>query len=281
MVRYLITSLIAFGVASTCLAADAPCSGCHAQQADHFADTVHGRALGSEDCVSCHGDGQAHVRGVKQGTIMAFDAESSASKSAMCTGCHVDQHAAPGNPHDAAGLACSDCHNVHTTGNTGSLPRGQAGRGLDAASAVCVGCHEDVLTQFAFNEAHRLTEGSVSCTSCHDAHAPDDGLHLGGFGDSECEDCHADKSGPFVFEHGAQRVEGCVACHEPHGSPNRHMLTHQETGELCYTCHAGVPQFHLGFAPSAVAPARFDERTVCTNCHVTIHGSNLDRVFLR
>ena len=57
------------------------------------------------------------------------------------------------------------------------------------------------------------------------------------------------------------------------------VLTHQDTGALCYTCHASVPQFHLGFAP--VGSPRFGQQSVCTNCHVTIHGSNLDRNFLR
>ena len=82
-----------------------------------------------------------------------------------------------------------------------------------------------------------------------------------------------------MFEHAASKVDGCTACHTPHGGPNRHMLNHQQVGELCYSCHAAVPQFHLGFSP--VGAARFDEKTVCTNCHVTIHGSNLDRLFLR
>jgi predicted CXXCH cytochrome family protein len=104
-------------------------------------------------------------------------------------------------------------------------------------------------------------------------------MMLGGFKQSQCADCHPDTEGPFVFEHPVSRVDGCVACHEPHGSPNRHMLKIQDVGALCYTCHAEVPQFHTGFSP--VAPPRFNEQTVCTNCHVTIHGSNLDPLFLR
>ena len=102
---------------------------------------------------------------------------------------------------------------------------------------------------------------------------------LGGFDDQTCARCHADKTGPFIFEHAASRAEGCGACHEPHGSPNRYLLTHQQEGALCYSCHAMVPQFHTGFGPGG--PPRFGLDTVCTNCHATVHGSNLDRNFLR
>ena len=128
------------------------------------------------------------------------------------------------------------------------------------------------------NEAHRLDQNVVTCTSCHDPHAVK-ASKLASFADATCSTCHADKDGPFVFEHKASRTEGCAACHQPHGSANRHMLEHQDVGALCYMCHDAVPQFHLGFAP--VGAPRFDEKTVCTNCHVTVHGSNLDRYFLR
>ncbi len=214
--------------------------------------------------------------------MLAFDDEPGATINAACASCHEDAHSARPNPHSQAGLACTDCHRIHPSNAAETkLPAGlPAGFDrVDAASATCFECHQEAFSQFAFNERHRLQEGSVSCTSCHDPHGPASSSHLGAFGQRVCAECHADADGPFVFEHGASRVDGCGACHEPHGSPNRHMLTHQQVGELCYSCHAVVPQFHLGFGPGG--PPRFDEGTVCTNCHVTIHGSNLDPAFLR
>jgi predicted CXXCH cytochrome family protein len=112
-----------------------------------------------------------------------------------------------------------------------------------------------VVAQFALNEKHR----------------PDPREALTGAKQRQCQTCHADKTGPFVIEHDAVRVEGCMACHDAHGSPNRHMLSFQSVGELCYSCHALVPSFHSRFTPE----------TVCTNCHTSIHGSFLDRSFLR
>ena len=95
---------------------------------------------------------------------------------------------------------------------------------------------------------------------------------LGGFKDEACIRCHTDKGGPFLFEHGSSRVEGCTICHEPHGSPNRHLLITQSISDLCFSCHTFAPAFHKGF----------DSRTTnCTSCHSTIHGSNLSRIFIK
>lgn len=256
------------------LAAEPPCAACHRETAEAFASNVHG-ATGDGSCTTCHGDGIGHPG--TPNAVRTFDDEPPAERSAPCKGCHRNIHPpTTSNAHDQAGVSCSDCHMVHDT----SPPLRPTGfERMPSSSAVCFECHEDTFAQFAFSERHRLAEGSVSCTSCHDPHGPDKRRHLAGFKQSECATCHADAEGPFVFEHAASRVEGCSSCHVAHGSPNRHLLTHQRVGELCYSCHALVPQFHLGFSP--VGAPRFDENTVCTNCHVTIHGSNLDRNFLR
>ena len=267
-------------VAAATQASAVPCGACHADvetgRHPHFqagADAEEGAGA----CVSCHVDAEGHPGA---GDIMTFAAEGAAERSAVCASCHQEQHAGTGlAEHGRADVACSDCHRVHGAPTAQPAPAGF--ESVDRASATCVGCHEDVFVQFAFNERHRLAEGAVACTSCHDPHQLDGGRDagLGAFGQGSCADCHADAAGPFVFEHAASRVEGCVACHEPHGSPNRHLLTHQQEGELCYSCHAMVPQFHTGFGPGG--PPRFGLDTVCTNCHTAIHGSNFDRNYLR
>lgn len=261
-------------------AADAPCAACHAEAAQSVAAMPHGK-LGVA-CGSCHGDGAAHLAAPSAATIRTFSTEPAAEQDAACAGCHSNAHSTERNAHSAAGITCASCHGIHAQKKS-PLVEGAALPAdlehLGPGSSLCFECHQETFTQFAFNERHRLAEGSVACTSCHDPHNPRLGMELGGFKQSVCSDCHADVEGPFVFEHAASRVDGCGACHDPHGSPNRHMLSIQQVGALCYSCHAEVPQFHAGFSPTA-AP-RFDETTVCTNCHVTIHGSNLDRFFLR
>jgi DmsE family decaheme c-type cytochrome len=189
-----------------------------------------------------------------------------------CAVCHENRHApALNTPHRRAGLDCGSCHHVDD-----AAPHWETG---ESPVTSCAGCHGDVVARFDLNERHRLHEGIISCTDCHDPHEPSPVGRLGGFRQDVCLDCHTDKGGPFVFEHGASRVDGCISCHEPHGSPNRHLLTFQDTGQLCYSCHAVVPQFHFGF--NAAAPPRFGLDTQCTNCHSSIHGSNFDPFFLQ
>jgi DmsE family decaheme c-type cytochrome len=263
------------------MAADESCKMCHAQLSLSHQSTPHGYAEVS--CDSCHGDGASHLKAPNSSNITSFSTSSASSNEPykVCSNCHKSSHSIQNNAHSAAGVTCGNCHSTHATedeqNKTLDLPNHLSR--LTPGSSMCYECHQDSFSQFEFNERHRLAEGVVECTSCHDPHQPEIGMQLGGFKQSVCSDCHADLTGPFVHEHAASHIDGCAACHEPHGSPNRHMLKIQQVGALCYSCHADAPQFHIGFSPSA--PPRFDENTVCTNCHVSIHGSNLDADFLR
>ncbi len=291
-------ALLLCGSAGAQLGSDQTTALCTACHRDNFETTVRNphdlldtvewqeRTGNSPACLNCHGDVNDHISaGGGFENVFAFRNESASAQNDRCLTCHSDTHPEIGNStHSLAGLTCSGCHSQHSpSGTTTGLLRQTVEptelAGFSGSSALCVECHAETVSDFAFNERHRLTEGVLECTSCHDPHSRESRSLLGGFQQQQCMSCHNDKGGPFVFEHAASRVEGCTACHSPHGSPNRHMLTHQSVAELCYTCHAEVPQFHSGFSP--VAPPRFDLDTQCVNCHVTIHGSNLDPVFLR
>ncbi len=272
------------------------CRGCHSERFESAARGAHGVLDGAEwrrhtglapGCLACHGDVSAHLAaGGGRGSVFAFRDESPSRQIEVCNDCHAAAHPQfDRSPHARAGLACTSCHSQHDSApGAPSLLRfpGGARRDVDslgAKSAVCLDCHGERRADFELNERHRLRAGVLECTSCHDPHAPAARARLGGFERRMCTGCHADKGGPFVFEHPASRVEGCTACHRPHGSPNRHLLENQRVAELCISCHAAVPQFHLGFG-SAGGP-RFGLDTQCTSCHAQIHGSNFDPHFLR
>jgi len=275
---------------------EAVCTACHRDKFTAVPSNPH-RVLDAPEwrertgnapgCLNCHGDVGAHISaGGGQSNVFAFREESAVAQNQVCLGCHSASHSEfDRSAHAQAGLSCTNCHSQHTpqTGSRALLREANNLAGmfdqLGSSSQSCVDCHDDVLAAFDFNERHRLREGVLECASCHDPHAPVTRSLLSGFKQQQCLECHSDKDGPFVFEHPASRVDGCAACHSPHGSPNRHMLTHQRVGELCFSCHAAVPQFHIGFSP--VAPPRFGLDTQCTNCHSTIHGSNFDPDFLK
>lgn len=216
-------------------------------------------------CANCHGDPSKHLEeGGGPGTIFAFTkTDDVQAKTKKCLNCHSGTRARFFvSPHGKAAMDCTNCHT--------ELMKRQAQR--MRPTEVCITCHEDVYAAFQLNERHRLQEGILECTSCHDQHAPATRERLGGFKHEACLKCHTDKGGPFLYEHGASRIEGCTACHEVHGSPNRRMLTFQSISDLCFSCHALAPSWHSRFT---------SEGTNCTVCHSTIHGSNLSKIFLK
>lgn len=241
------------------------------------------RADATWSCAACHGEPrksekQAGEPGCPVDVFSFRPSDAPQKKTKRCLACHATDHPGFGSSeHARAGLDCTSCHSVHdaVTGRwslqrESSFDQGNALRPASPA-ATCAGCHADVFADFEQNERHRLQEGIVLCSDCHDPHKRQNRLSLGGFKQEACAQCHRDKTGPFVFEHGASRAEGCVSCHTPHGTPNRHMLHFQSVAEACYSCHVAVPGFH----------SRFTLDSQCTNCHSAVHGSNLDAHFLR
>lgn len=239
------------------------CAECH----DEMAADIQSQPHMTQGCVSCHDDPATHLEEGGGPNIFAFTSdEMPTEKSNKCLTCHAKTTGRYfASPHGKAAMDCTSCHAIHSREPRPALLK-------TSASKSCSICHQDVYAQFQLNERHRLQEGILSCASCHDPHKPADTGRLGGFKHESCLKCHTDKGGPFLYEHEASRIEGCTACHEVHGSPNKHMLTHQSVSDLCFSCHTMAPSFH----------SRFDSySTNCTVCHATVHGSNLSKIFLK
>ena len=250
---------------------DDECIRCHKPEAKALRFSVHGGVTDRTDkgegflCESCHGPGDSHSRSEGEAWILAFTQhEDTVARADNCSSCHAGaRHGAQfrSSDHMDGGVACSDCHTVHGSDRA-------AAAGGDAA---CATCHVEISAHNQLDERHRVHEQIVGCADCHQQHGPSTRTQLGGFKQELCFRCHTDKQGPYLYEHVAVRVEGCESCHTAHGAVNRHMLSYQRVADLCYSCHAGVPGFHT----------RFTADSQCTNCHVSIHGSNLDEAFLR
>ena len=262
-------------------------------------------------CEMCHGPGKAHAdaQEASQGDdaktaaanklIFSFKANprENAERCLVCHQSNRDQKDFTHSPHIQHGVACNSCHSIHLVeagqnpkaerlgtaqGNFFNVPKlPEENRWLHNSQLIkpqpelCYGCHGNIQAQFALPTHHRVPEGAMNCTDCHNTHGTSNRATLRQSGWETCTQCHVEKRGPFVFEHSAVKVEGCTACHTPHGSVNARLLVRRETRFLCLQCHvdpfaANVPHGRLSF----------QTRGDCTRCHAAIHGSNFDVNFL-
>ncbi len=275
------------------------CKTCHPDVWSKFYKNPHFKSIASgtekpenTGCESCHGPGGAHVKAHGGKTsIIAFSQLSPKQTLDACLRCHANTLSRANirhSPHTLNDIACTQCHSVH---------KSPAPKFLLAKTEpeLCYGCHGNIRADFSMPFKHRVNEGFMACSDCHNPHgtfaptwrmAARPALVDQAMANEEpCLKCHTDKRGPFAFEHPPVRVEGCEMCHSPHGSTNSRLLRRPVVFTLCLECHNGAGNFgRSGTGDPMLSRAHnmADPRYQnCTNCHVRVHGSNSDPLFLR
>ena len=277
------------------------CRTCHPDVWQNFYRNPHYKsvALGKDPpaktgCEGCHGPGAAHVaaRGGKTTIPHAFSLMKPEEVIEDCLGCHakdVSRANIRRSVHTDANVVCNNCHSIH---------KSQAPKYLLASARqkdLCYGCHATVRAQFEMPVKHRVNEGVIQCSDCHNPHGAFAAtwrtgqrphmVNQASNNEETCIRCHQDKRGPFVYEHAAIRVDGCESCHLPHGSMNSKLLRRPTTFTVCLECHNGAGSFGRqadGVLTQSASHNILDPRFQnCTNCHVRIHGSNADQNLLR
>ena len=238
-------------------------------------------------CESCHGPGAKHSESTEAGDIVNPAKLPAMRTDALCLGCHLNTSTHVGRiqgGHAKGQVSCVGCHTIHQPAAQ------QVERRQSRINAQCAACHSDVWSSFQRPHTHQLNRGAMSCVDCHNPHGSflPKNIQTSLANEPGCFKCHGDKRGPFVFEHAPVRLDGCASCHEPHGSTNPRMLVRHDTTNLCLECHSGI--FNATGAsttgvPGGIPPALHDLRSArfrnCTICHVKIHGSHVNRDFLR
>jgi len=259
------------------------CMGCHEDVVNKFAKNPHSRLAllhGGKGvtCESCHGPGREHVEGGGDITkIFRFTEASVKQIDKTCLGCHAAAH--PNferSEHGKANLSCIGCHSIHKFQEEASLLK-------VSQPKLCYTCHTDLKPAFAQPFHHKVDEGLMKCSDCHNPHGTFQAAQLKSTADQNaiCVKCHTETAGPFVYEHPVVKTEGCTICHSPHGSPNPRLLNTANVNTLCLQCHS---ETNMGAFPHAVSPSgpnhnQATQYVSCLNCHAQIHGSNSDSVF--
>jgi len=238
------------------------------------------------DCESCHGPGSLAIEGLtsekvemdaKAGkktscdysTLIDFKRIPAPAKSLICLKCHTanatfNLHNWNASVHSISDVSCPDCHNVHNGTDLRVRPRETAG--------LCFKCHQEIQAQFALPSRHPVQEKKIFCTDCHEPHGTiNEKMLRKDTVKQTCCQCHGEKEGPFVFEH-ADNTEDCRTCHAAHGSVNSNLLI-VPVPFLCLQCHIGHA---TGTAATVETKGAFYTR--CTDCHSTIHGTDLPSV---
>lgn len=284
------------------------CKECHEDQFKAYSHTAHGQLTTMSSwknkvtgCESCHGPGKAHVEGGgDKSKIMSYASMSPKAASETCLSCHAGKEERNNfrrGEHWRNDIGCIDCHSPHsltsganiaasntlvTTANA-EKPGFSTIRMLRANDPqLCTGCHAEVKPQFSAPFHHKVLEGAMRCSDCHNPHGGFEAkqTRLATGADAACVKCHVDKQGPFTYEHAPVKTEGCSACHTPHGSANPRLLRYSAVNQLCLTCHS-VAHDVGAIEPAGPQHNQNAQYRDCTACHVKIHGSRTSPVFFR
>jgi DmsE family decaheme c-type cytochrome len=261
------------------------CKTCHEDIYDSWEKTPHWKTMldtrggpPHQGCESCHGPGAAHVAGGGDITkIFTFKNASTKEINDRCLVCHAggtEHMNALNSVHTKNNVSCVACHSPHHAETKEFLL-------VKSQPELCYGCHLTQKAQFEMPFHHRVNEGLIECTDCHNPHGTEGPkqVRMAATQDAVCFKCHTDKQGPFVYEHAPVKIDGCESCHMVHGGPNPHMLKVSNLNLLCLQCHTTS-----SFSPAPGAPSFHNQASLfqaCVLCHVAIHGSNFSSTFFK
>jgi len=293
---------------------DAVCTSCHdeadAPQILFIGKTKHGTTADSRTpkCTDCHGESKAHVENAEKtkdrprpdrifsGQLVSvptanrvehyFGIQGKKTDTAVderngaCLSCHrkdANRTFWEGSTHQSRDVACTSCHQIHTTKDRV--------RGRRAQTEFCFTCHKEQRAQINRPSHHPIPEGKMACSDCHNVHGSAGPKLMKRDSVVEtCYTCHMEKRGPFVHTH-EPVAEDCSNCHNPHGTTAESMLKARPPF-LCHQCHtphgaqvaqiAGQRQSSslLSATTSGKSGINYTMARGCLNCHTQVHGSN-------
>src|ERR1051325_10347453 len=151
------------------------CRTCHSDVWFTFNRNPHFKSIASgkepperTGCEGCHGPGKAHVeaRGGKTTIPHAFSLMTPKAVLEDCLGCHardLNRANIRRSEHTLHDVACTSCHSIHHSPTQKYLLAKQQ-------NELCYTCHATVRAQFSMPSKHRVNEGFIQCSDCHNPH---------------------------------------------------------------------------------------------------------------
>jgi len=192
----------------------------------------------------------------------------------VCADCHDLAEAFTTTFHGRAwegmksGYTCQSCHgstDMHvddpSLNNIISFKK-EGGRTPDEMNRQCLGCHAST-SMLSYWDVSSHSRNDIACVSCHTVHTSKSEVNE----PTICFTCHRDKRAQINKRSRHPIKEGkikCSDCHNPMGTPAKHMIRAENVNQLCYQCH-----------PDKRGPFVYEHPPVaenCTICH-TPHGS--------
>ena len=252
----------------------ATCADCHAQEAEVFAESVHGKARAGEsllpvDCAACHGLHDVMKSGSPEDRLAPLNVYP------VCGKCHFEKDPATATVDEllherytddthghgilksgltvsATCVSCHGGHEIHAKGDPKSL------LARTRVDETCGKCHVGVVREYrqSVHDVKSTTaeHKGATCTDCHRPHdiaKADPGFLAKTV--NTCAHCHEERSGSFrqtyhgkVYRLGerGRPVATCASCHGTHrivkvDDPESPMHASNRVA-TCAKCHPGA-----------------------------------------
>ena len=199
------------------------CKDCHDDQFKAFSHTSHASLAKINNwkdkvtgCEACHGPGKAHIEEGDPTKIISFKNKAPKEISETCLTCHAGKEERNNfrrGEHWRNDVGCTDCHSSHSFPTNRNIARSITFVGTANAEKpdfstrfllktgepqLCISCHNEVKPDFNKPFHHKVLEGTMKCSDCHNPHGGFElkQTRLTAGANAACIKCHADKQGP-------------------------------------------------------------------------------------
>jgi cytochrome b subunit of formate dehydrogenase len=213
------------------------CASCHADERGTVEHSIHGEALGTESCQSCHGAPHEIAR-----------VSGGAPAGAQCVSCHQ-----------------SEVKDYKSSVHASALNHG------DANAATCKSCHGPAHGVAAASEAASPVSRQKIADTCGSCHANPAFLAQHDIPFAHPVEAYKLSVHGRALANGNEKAASCSDCHGSHailpGHDAASQINHWRVPKTCGTCHDKILTAYSGSVHGKAVARGMPGAPVCTDCH--------------